>query len=133
MGDLYPEAEPQPTRGDPVGRTHRSPGMIKHPLTIGLALIVAFGPWSPVLAKDYNTGRPYLPPSGQVKINNARAQLFAIRREIEEQAKKAEETGGDTCPDGVFVDRSNPRREVIIATRDIVNLGGQLDLSASCR
>jgi hypothetical protein len=33
----------------------------------------------------------------------------------------------------VFVDRSNPRREVIIATQDIINLGGQLDLSASCR
>ena len=60
-----------------------------------------------------------------------------VQGQVEWDAKEAEEAGdrvGErTCPDGVFVDRSNPRREVIIATKDIINLGGQLDLSASCR
>lgn len=107
--------------------------MIRPTLIIGLALGVVFGASSPVLAKDYNTARPYLPPVGQVKINNARAQMFAIQAEIEKKSKEASEAGKSDCPEGVFVDRSNPRREVIIATQDIVNLGGQLDLSASCR
>lgn len=107
--------------------------MIRHALAIGLALSFVSGPWSLASAKEYNTRRPYLPPSGQVKVNNARASIFVIQGEVESDAKKAEKTGKDACPDGVFVDRSNPRREVIIATQDIVNLGGQLDLSASCR
>lgn len=107
--------------------------MIKRTLTIGLALSVVFGSWSPAPAEQYNNKRPYLPPSGQVKINNARAQLFVVQRQVEKEGEKAEKTAEDSCPDGVFVDRSNPRREVIIATKDIVNLGGQLDLSASCR
>jgi hypothetical protein len=107
--------------------------MIRRTLALGLALGVLCGP-SLVLAKDFNTSRPYLPPQGQVKVNNARAQLFAIQRQVDDDAKKAEETGSqNSCPQGVFVDRSNPRREVIIATQDIINLGGQLDLSASCR
>jgi hypothetical protein len=107
--------------------------MIRHALGIGLALSLVCGPWSFALAKEYNTRRPYLPPSGQVKVNNARATIFVIQGQVESDAKKAEKAGEDACPDGVFVDRSNPRREVIIATQDIVNLGGQLDLSASCR
>ena len=85
------------------------------------------------LAKQYNTQRPYLPPSGQVKINNARAKMFVVQHEIEKKARRPTNAGQNGCPDGVFVDRSNPRREVIIATKDIVNLGGQLDLNASCR
>jgi hypothetical protein len=105
--------------------------MIRHAL--GLALILVCGTGPIALAKDYNTSRPYLPPAGQVKVNNARAQLFAIQDQIERDSKKAEESGQGACPQGVFVDRSNPRREVIIATQDIVNLGGQLDLSAACR
>ena len=72
---------------------------------------------------------------GQVKVNNARASLFVLQGQVESDAKKAERgrRRASACPDGVFVDRSNPRREVIIATKDIINLGGQLDLSASCR
>lgn len=108
--------------------------MIKRTLTIGLALGIVLGSWSPAAAEQYNDKRPYLPPSGQVKINNARAQIYALQSELERKAKDAEKAGKqNSCPDGVFVDRSNPRREVIIATKDIVNLGGQLDLSASCR
>jgi hypothetical protein len=107
--------------------------MIRHALGIGLTLSVVFGPWSLALAKDYNNNRPFLPPTGQVKINNARAQLFVFQHQAESGGKEGEKAGKDACPDGVFVDRSNPRREVIIATQDIVNLGGQLDLSASCR
>lgn len=99
---------------------------------LGLALSLICGTGSIALAKDYNNSRPYLPPAGQVKVNNARAQLFATQDQIERDAKKAEEAGSQ-CPQGVFVDRSNPRREVIIATQDIINLGGQLDLSAACR
>ena len=106
--------------------------MIKHTLTIGLTVGLVFGPWSLALAKDYNI-RPFLPSSGQVKINNARAQLYVFQHEAESGGDSAEEATKSACPDGVFVDRSNPRREVIIATKDIVNLGGQLDLSASCR
>jgi hypothetical protein len=106
--------------------------MIKQAFTIGLALSVVVGPWSIARPAEYNTKRPYLPPAGQVKINNARAQLFAVQAKIEKRGKKAEKAATDSCPEGVFVDRSNPRREVIIATKDIVNLGGQLDLSGSC-
>jgi hypothetical protein len=106
--------------------------MIRRTLGLAIALSVLCGP-SLVLAKEFNTQRPYLPPTGQVKVNNARAKLFAIQDQIARDSKKAEEAGQDTCPQGVFVDRSNPRREVIIATQDIVNLGGQVDLSASCR
>jgi hypothetical protein len=111
--------------------------MIKQPVTLGLALGLVLGlvlgSAAPAPAEQYNTQRPYLPPSGQVKINNARAKLFVVQREIEKKSKEAEDAGKPACPDGVFVDRSNPRREVIIATKDIVNLGGQLDLNASCR
>ena len=108
--------------------------MIKRILTISLALGLVLGSWSPAPAEEYNENRPFLPPDGQVKINNARAQLYAVQGELEREAKKIEkEAGRSACPDGVFVDRSNPRREVIIATQDIINLGGQLDLSASCR
>ena len=107
--------------------------MVKRTLTIGLALSVVFGLSSPAFAEEYNDARPYLPPSGQVKINNARAKMFAVQSELEKKSKEAEKAGKSGCPDGVFVDRSNPRREVIIATKDIVNLGGQLDLSESCR
>jgi hypothetical protein len=107
--------------------------MIRHALGIGLAFSLVCGPCALALAKDYNTRRPYLPPSGQVKINNARASIFVVQGQVESDAKKAEKKGEDACPDGVFVDRSNPRREVIIATKDIINLGGQLDLSAACR
>jgi hypothetical protein len=118
--------------------------MIKHALTVGLTLGLVFGPWSLALAKDYNT-RPFLPSRGQVKINNARAQLYVFRHQAETGGGTAEEAGKGAesgpaakagkggCPDGVFVDRSNPRREVIIATKDIVNLGGQLDLRAACQ
>ena len=106
--------------------------MIKQALTISLALSVAIGAWSMARAAEYNTKRPHLPPAGQVKINNARAQLFAVQAEIKKDGKKAEKAATGSCPDGVFVDRSNPRREVIIATKDIVNLGGQLNLSESC-
>ena len=107
--------------------------MIKRTLMLGLALGLAFGAWSSASAEQYNTKRPYLPSSGQVKLNNARAQMFVLQGEIEEESKKAAKAGKTPCPDGVFVDRSNPRREVIIATKDIVNLGGAVDLSASCR
>jgi hypothetical protein len=110
--------------------------MLEHALRIGLALGLIAAAWSPALAKDYNTKRPYLPPAGQVKVNNARASLFVVQGEIEQDSKEAEKAGKkaeNACPDGAFVDRSNPRREVIIATKDIINLGGQLDLSASCR
>jgi hypothetical protein len=111
--------------------------MIRPALGIALILSLVYATGAPAQAKDFNTKRPYLPPTGQVKVNNARASLFVIQGQVESDAKKAEETGARagerTCPDGVFVDRSNPRREVIIATKDIINLGGQLDLSASCR
>ena len=107
--------------------------MIKPIVTLGLALGLVVGSWSPAPAEQYNTRRPYLPPSGQVKINNARAKMFVLQDELEKKSKEAEEAGKSGCPDGVFVDRSNPRREVIIATKDIVNLGGQLNLSARCR
>jgi hypothetical protein len=107
--------------------------MIKQTVTLGLALGLIVGSWSPSPAEQYNTKRPYLPPSGQVKINNARAKMFVLQAEVEKKSKEAAKAGRSGCPDGVFVDRSNPRREVIIATKDIVNLGGQLDLSASCR
>jgi hypothetical protein len=108
--------------------------MVKQTLSLGIALGVLLAAWAPVAAEEYNTNRPYLPPSGQVKINNARAKMFAIQNQIQEEAEEAKEAGKKSrCPEGVFVDRSNPRREVIIATQDIVNLGGQLDLSAACR
>jgi hypothetical protein len=107
--------------------------MSKHALRIALALGLAAAAWSPALAHEYNNKRPFLPSSGQVKINSARAKMFAVQSELEKKAKEAEKTGQNSCPDGVFVDRSNPRREVIIATKDIVNLGGQLDLNAACR
>ena len=105
--------------------------MIKQILSLGLALGFVLGSGSLVSAEEYNTRRPYLPPSGQVKINNARAKMFVIQNELDEKRKEAEEAGKQGCPEGVFVDRSNPRREVIIATKDIVNLGGQLDLSVN--
>jgi hypothetical protein len=111
--------------------------MIRPALGTALILSLVYATGSPAQAKDFNTKRPYLPPTGQVKVNNARASLFVLQGQVESDAKKAEETGAKVgeraCPDGVFVDRSNPRREVIIATKDIINLGGQLDLSASCR
>ncbi len=107
--------------------------MMKQTLTFGLALGLVLGSWSPAPAEQYNTQRPYLPPSGQVKVNTARAKMFVIQNEIKKQNKEAADAGKPACPDGVFIDRSNPRREVIIATKDIVNLGGQLDLNASCR
>jgi hypothetical protein len=107
--------------------------MIKQIVSLGLALGFVLGSGSLVSAEEYNTRRPYLPPSGQVKINNARAKMFVIQNELDEKRKEAEKEGKQGCPEGVFVDRSNPRREVIIATQDIVNLGGQLDLSARCR
>jgi hypothetical protein len=107
--------------------------MLEHAVRIGLAVGLIAAAWSPAFAKDYNTKRPYLPPAGQVKVNNARATLFVVQGQIERDSKKAEQAGQSACPDGAFVDRPNPRREVIIATKDIVNLGGQLDLSASCR
>lgn len=111
--------------------------MLKRILEIALLAGLVLGPSALAVAKDYNTKRPYLPPAGQVKVNNARAQLFVIQGQIERQSKDAEKEGDKaSCFDrqsGVFVDRSNPRREVIIATRDIVNLGGRLDLGSSCR
>jgi len=111
--------------------------MIRPTLGIALALGLVCAVGSAAAAKDFNTKRPYLPPSGQVKVNNARASLFVVQGQAESDGKEAEKAGAKArdkaCPDGVFVDRSNPRREVIIATKDIVNLGGQLDLSASCR
>lgn len=111
--------------------------MIRPAFALALTLGLACGLAPLAQAKDFNTKRPYLPPSGQVKVNNARASLFVLQGQVESDAKKAEETGAKVgeraCPDGVFVDRSNPRREVIIATQDIINLGGQLDLSAACR
>jgi hypothetical protein len=107
--------------------------MIRTALGIGLAFSLVCGPWSLATAKDYNTSRPYLPPAGQVKVNNARAQLFAIQNQVDEDGKKAEEQGNkSSCPKGLFVDRSNPRVQTVIATQDIINLGGNIDLSA-CR
>jgi hypothetical protein len=53
-----------------------------------------------------------------------------------EEAEKQGESVGGICFDeqtGVAVDRSNPRQNVIVATKDIINLGGQLDLGSSCR
>ena len=114
--------------GAPHGAHHDQPAL-------GTALSSASSsPPARRRAKEYNTRRPYLPPAGQVKVNNARATCSSSRASSTD-AKEAEERapGRARCPDGVFGDRSNPRREVIIATKDIVNLGGQLDLSASCR
>jgi hypothetical protein len=111
--------------------------MIRPAFALALTLGLACGMAPLSQAKDFNTKRPYLPPSGQVKVNNARASLFVVQGQVERDGKEAEKAGeraGERiCPDGVFVDRSNPRREVIIATKDIVNLGGQLDLRASCQ
>jgi hypothetical protein len=118
---------------EPSAQACWSRTMIRYTLGIGLALSVLGGPWSLALAKDYNTSRPYLPPAGQVKVNNARAQLFAIQNQVDQDAKKAEEQGSKSgCPQGVFVNRTNPRVDVVIATQDIVNLGGNIDLSG-CR
>lgn len=108
--------------------------MITRICILGLALGVAVGLHEPTAAKDYNK-RPFLPPSGQAKVNNARASVFATQAEIERKSKEAGEQG-QLCRDeetGVIVDRRNPRRETIIATQDIVNLGGQLELGANCR
>jgi hypothetical protein len=108
--------------------------MIKHAFTIGLTLGLVLGPCSLALAKTYNI-QPFLPSSGQVKVNNARAELYVVGHEAESGGGSAGAgaAGKSGCPDGVFVDRSNPQREVIVATKDIINLGGQLDLSAACR
>jgi len=108
--------------------------MLKHILGVGLALGVALGPCAPIAAKEYNK-RPFLPPSGQVKVNNTKAKLFVLEAEIDRKKKRANERAR-ICRDersGVAIDRSNPRREVIIATKDIVNLGGRLELGANCR
>ncbi|MGH6887557.1 MAG: hypothetical protein ACREGK_15940 [Geminicoccales bacterium] len=107
--------------------------------TIGTMLVLAFAGISSADAKDYNK-RPFAPPSAQAKINNVKAKIFVILKQTSDQGKEAEKQGqagaGDICFDsetGVAVDRSNPRQDVIVATKDIINLGGQLDLGASCR
>lgn len=101
---------------------------------LGLALGIALGLQGPAVAEDYNK-RPFLPPSGQAKVNNARAKVFAVQGETKRKSEQAQKQGR-LCRDeqtGVIVDRRNPRREVIIATQDIVNLGGRLELGAGCR
>jgi hypothetical protein len=106
--------------------------MIRTIGTIGLMLGIAFAsPWTS--AAEYNK-RPHLPPSAQVKVNNTRAMLFVVQEQINRESERAKQKS-DFCNNpntGVAIDRSNPRREVIIATQDIVNLGGQLDLRAGC-
>lgn len=108
--------------------------MLRYVCILGLALGIAGGFEAQAVAKDYNK-RPFLPPSAQAKVNNTRASVFAIQAETERKSKEAQEQEG-ICQDeksGVIVDRRNPRREVIIATQDIVNLGGRLELGGSCR
>jgi hypothetical protein len=107
--------------------------MIRTIGTIGLALGVALAGAS-ASAAEYNK-RPHLPPSAQVKVNNVRAKILVVQDQVKREAEGANEQA-DFCNDpdsGVVVDRTNPRSEVIIATQDIVNLGGQLDLRAGCQ
>lgn len=85
-------------------------------------------------AAEYNK-RPHLPPTAQVKVNNTRAKIFVLQDQVKREEERIDQKA-DFCrngDNGLVVDRSNPRREVIIATKDIVNLGGQLDLRAGCR
>jgi hypothetical protein len=107
--------------------------------TVGIMLGLAVVAFSSADAKEYNK-RPFAPPSAQAKINNVKAQIFVIQKQTGDQAKEAEKQGeaaaNGICFDsetGVAVDRSNPRQDVIVATKDIINLGGRLDLGASCR
>jgi hypothetical protein len=106
--------------------------MIRTIATIGIALGVALAGAS-ASAAEYNK-RPHLPPSAQVKVNNVRAKIFVVQDQVKREEERANQQA-DFCNNpntGVAIDRSNPRREVIIATQDIVNLGGQLDLRAGC-
>ena len=106
--------------------------MLRKIFAIALTLGLALG--GPALAKEYNK-RPHLPPSAQAKDNSTRAQIF----DVQDQEKRDEQRANakaKVCFDparGIAVDRSNPRREVVVATKDIVNLGGRLDLRASCQ
>jgi hypothetical protein len=104
-------------------------------------LVVATG--GPAGAAEFNK-RPHLPPSAQAKINNTRARIFALEHELAARSKKIEKKSGKQgvvrvdglCLDprtGVVVDRTNPRSERIVALKDIVNLGGQLEIGAGCR
>jgi hypothetical protein len=105
---------------------------------VGIMMGLALAGISAVDAKEYNK-RPFAPPSAQAKINNVKAQIFVIQKQVADQGEEAEKRGesvGGICFDeqtGVAVDRSNPRQNVIVATKDIINLGGQLDLGSSCR
>jgi hypothetical protein len=106
--------------------------MIRTIGTIGLALGIGLAGAS-ASAAEYNK-RPHLPPSAQVKVNNVRAKIFVVQEQVTGEEERANQQA-DFCNNpntGVAIDRSNPRREVIIATQDIVNLGGQLDLRAGC-
>ena len=106
---------------------------------IGIVTGLALAGFSPVDAKEYNK-RPFAPPSAQAKINNVKAKIFVIQKEVADQGEEAEKQGqvaaDGICFDsetGVAVDRSDPRQDVIVATKDIINLGGQLELGSSCR
>ena len=108
--------------------------MMKTMFAAALALSFGFGPGSAIEAAEYNK-RPHLPPSAQVKVNNTRANLFVVQDQLDRQGERAKRAG-QICQDpstGVVVDRTNPRRETIIATKDIVNLGGHLELRGTCR
>jgi hypothetical protein len=107
--------------------------MIRTIGTIGLALGVALAGAS-ASAAEYNK-RPHLPPSAQVKVNNVRAKILVVQDQVKRDEEDANRQA-DFCADpdtGIAIDRTNPRSEVIIATQDIVNLGGQLDLRAGCQ
>jgi hypothetical protein len=112
--------------------------MSRRTYAVGIMMGLAIAAFSPVDAKEYNK-RPFAPPSAQAKINNVKAQIFVIQKQVTDQGAEAEKQGnaaGGICFDeqtGVAVDRSNPRQNVIVATKDIINLGGQLDLGSSCR
>ena len=112
--------------------------MSRRIFAIGIMMGLAIAVFSPVDAKEYNK-RPFAPPSAQAKINNVKAQIFVIQKQVSDQGEAAEKQGesvGGICFDeqtGVAVDRSNPRQNVIVATKDIINLGGQVDLGSSCR
>jgi hypothetical protein len=113
---------------------HTRTGRTTLALWLALAGCLAVGAAAPVAAAEYNK-RPHLPPGAQAKINNTRARIFALEHALKKRSEEIE-SGKGLCRDrrtGVVVDRTNPRSERIIATRDIINLGGQLDLAGSCR
>ena len=102
--------------------------MLKQTFVTGL--ILAAFTLSQAQAEGFNQPR-HLKVDGQAKVSRVIAKSRVIARQAKENAS-GDPTCGAADENGVIIDRNLRGETVIVATKDIVNTGGNVEIGREC-